>query len=173
MAGRCDILAGYGRAAFTREPAQSDPLWRVANNLHNILNARNAISVSDSSQAIKTTLARKSLGGFTTHFSPGASLRISPNHSRTGEYRVVSLLDSNLVLGRAIRLFKWPKCKTRSIHDMPNGRFDATKIPDGDSVDPVQPTTNQTTVTDNDARSSSDLPISEGAVPTVIETVEK
>ena len=56
-------------------------------------------------------------------------MEIAPNQSGNGAYRVVSVLDINLVMGRDVRIFKWPKCKTRAIRDMETERFDATITP--------------------------------------------
>ena len=38
-------------------------------------------------------------------------------------------MDSNLILERAGRVSKWPKCKSRLIHDESSARFDPTIIP--------------------------------------------
>ena len=43
MAGRCDILAGYSRAAFSHNPEIADSATKVNNIMRNITNARNAI----------------------------------------------------------------------------------------------------------------------------------
>ena len=128
MTGRCDILAGHGMAAFTHDPNASDSLGRSTNNLSNILNARNAIIMADASYAIKTMLSRKPPGRFMTHFTPGAAVQIATKQSWIGTYRVVSVLGSSLVLERANRIFKWPKCKTRVIHDLENERFGSTVV---------------------------------------------
>ena len=106
MTGRCDILDGHGQTAFTHDPNASDSLIRTTNNLNNILNARNAIIAADASYAIKTMLSRKSPDRCMTHFAPGVSVQIAMKQSWIGTYRVVSVLDSNLVLERANRIFK-------------------------------------------------------------------
>ena len=124
MTGRCDILAGHGYTALTHDPNASDSLIRATNNLNNILNARNAIIVADDSYAIKTMLSRKSPDRFMSHFAPGSSVQIAIKQSWVGTYRVVSVLDSNLVLERANKISKWPKNKTRAIHDLENERSD-------------------------------------------------
>ena len=113
MTGRCDILPGYSQTAFAHDPDQADSLTRVGNSLSTILNARNAIIIADAKYPIKTVLARKSPARYKSHFYPGASVQIAMNHSWVGTYRVASVLDSNLILGRSERLFKWPECKTR------------------------------------------------------------
>ena len=59
----------------------------------------------------------------------GASVQIALDKSWTGTYRVVAVMDSNLVLERAGRVFKWPKCKSRLIHDDSLDRFDSVIIP--------------------------------------------
>ena len=70
-----------------------------------------------------------------THFSPGFSVQIAMNQSWVGTYRVVSVLDSNLVLERRSKIPKWPKCKTRVIHDMEAERFDSTIVDSGVNED--------------------------------------
>lgn len=129
MTGRCDILAGHGRIAFNRDPEKCDSLLRMNNSMSNILHARNAIITADATNAIKTMLSRKSPDRYMIHFFPGASVQIAMNHMWAGTFRVVCALGSNSILERASRLFKWPKCKTRLIHDMETERFDATVIP--------------------------------------------
>lgn len=99
MTGRCVILAGHGRAAFTHDPDQSDSLLRVTSNLSNILNARNSIVVPDASYAIRTMVAGKSPGRFMAHFVPGVSVQIAMDQSWVGTYRVVSVLGSNAIFG--------------------------------------------------------------------------
>ena len=59
----------------------------------------------------------------------GASVQIALDKSRTGTYREIAAMGSNLILERAGRVFKWPKCKSRLIHDDSTDRFDTTIIP--------------------------------------------
>ena len=73
-------------------------------------------------------LSRKPPDRFTSHFVPGAAVQNSMKQSRIGTYRVVSVLDSNLILERANKLFKWHKNKTRAIHDLEDERFDQKVI---------------------------------------------
>ena len=157
MTGRGDFLPGHGRAAFTHGPEQHDAITRVNNSTSVILNARNAIITADSNYAIKTMLNRKSPGRFMSHFFPGASVQIAMNNSRVGTYRVVSVIDSNLALGRSNRIFKRPKCKTRMIHDFETERFDATAIPAADDhpvnesdIDPLKGANDQSVGSSND-----------------------
>ena len=56
-------------------------------------------------------------------------MQIALDKSWTGTYRVVAVIDSNLVLERAGRISKWPKCKSRLIHDDSLGRFDSVVLP--------------------------------------------
>ena len=132
MTGRCDFLSGCGHTAFAQDPEKADSLSRINNSLVTIMNARNAIIFADANNAIKTMLGRKAPDRFNIYFYPGASVQIATNQSWVGTYRVVAVLDSNLILERATRLFKWPKCKTRMIHDAESERFDATIIPPPD-----------------------------------------
>ena len=141
MTGRCDILAGHGYTALTHDPNAFDSLIRVTNNMNNILNARNAIIVADASYAIKTMLSRKSPDRFMTHFVPGVAVQIAIKQTWVGTYRVVSVLGSNLILDRANKLFKWPKNKTRVIHELEGERFDHAVIVTG-KKDPTREVAN-------------------------------
>ena len=111
-----------------------DSLLQMNNSMSNISNSRNAIITADATHAIKTMLSRKSPDRYAIHFFPVESVQISMNHSRTGTYRAVAVMDSNLILERTDRLYKWPKCKTRTIHDMETERFGATVIPPGNET---------------------------------------
>ena len=166
MTGRCDILPGYSHTAFIHDPDLADSLTRVNNSLSTILNARNAIITADASNAIKTMLTLKSPGRYKVHFYPGSSVQIAMNHSRVGAYRVVSVLDSNLILDRSARLFKWPKCKTRMIRDAETERFDATVVPPIDEALPGDSSQEMPTeIADPSCGSPNDNEISAGVVP--------
>ena len=157
MTGRCDFLSGCGQTAFAHDPDKVDSLSRINNSLVTILNARNAIITADANHAIKTMLGRKAPDRFNIYFYPGASVQIAMNQSWVGTYRVVAVMDSNLVLGRATRLFKWPKCKTRMIHDAETERFDATIIPpSNENVNKIPKTDDSNTGADPSVGSSND-----------------
>ena len=48
--------------------------------------------------------------------------------SWAGTYRVIAVVDSSLILERAGKIPKWPKCKSRLIHDESLERFDTVCI---------------------------------------------
>ena len=128
MTGRCDILAGYSHTAFNHDPEIADPVMKVINITRNITHARNAIISADANCAVRTMLPRKAPGLFSSHFC----WRVSANRfrkSRTGNYLVSAAMDSNLISERAGRVSKWPKCKSRLIHDDSLDRFDSVKLP--------------------------------------------
>ena len=133
MTGRCDILAGYSHTAFNRDPEVADSVMKVNNNMRNIMNARNAIIHADARYAVRTMINRKAPDRFLNHFYVGASVQIAWGNVWSGTYRVLAVLDSNLVLGRAGRVSKWPKCKSRIIHDDSIRRFDTATIPNHDN----------------------------------------
>ena len=56
----------------------------------------------------------------------GASVQNALDKSWTGAYRVLAFMDSNLILERAGQVSKWPKCKSRLIHDDSLDRFDSS-----------------------------------------------
>ena len=111
MTGRCDILEGYSHTAFSHDPEIADSVMKVNNIIRNIMNARNAIIFADANCAVRTMLARKAPGRFPESFFVGASVQIALGKSRAGTYRALAVMDSNLILERAGRVFKWPKCK--------------------------------------------------------------
>ena len=149
-----------------RGPEQADSLLRVDNSLITILNARNAIITADARNSIKTMLNRKSPDRYKIYFRHGSSVQIAMNQSWIGTYRVVSVLDRNLILDRASRLFKWPKCKTRTIRDVGTGRFGATVIPQSGAKsigDSLQET--PTEIADQSLGSPNDNEVLAGVAP--------
>ena len=131
MTGRCDILSVYSHAAFNRAPEIDDSVMEIQNNMRNVTNARIAVIFAAENRAGRTMLSRKSTGPFPSHFSVGSSVKIALRQSLTGTYRVLEAMGSHLILERAARVSKWPKCKSRTIRDKPIERPDtADTAPD-------------------------------------------
>ena len=129
MAGRCDVLAGYSHTAFNRDDEIDDSVTKVNSNMRNIMNARSAAISPEEKRARRAQCFQERPMPISESFFVAPSVQIALDKSWTCDYRVLAVMGINLILERAGRVFKLPKCKSRLIHDDSMDLFDSTVIP--------------------------------------------